>query len=65
MLPDENGSLRAYRSSVADVVPLDRETERQLTYLWRAGNKAAGAKLVTACLTARLKPDAGKKEEQL
>ena len=50
MLPDENGSLRAYRSSVADVTPLDRETERQLTYLWRAGNKAAGAKLVTACL---------------
>jgi RNA polymerase sigma-32 factor len=50
MLPDENGSLRAYRSSVADVVPLDRETERELTYQWRAGNKAAGAKLVTGCL---------------
>ncbi len=50
MLPDENGSLRAYRSSVGEVAPLDRETERQLTYLWRAGDKAAGAKLVTACL---------------
>jgi RNA polymerase sigma-32 factor len=50
MLPDENGSLRAYRSSVAGVAPLDRETERQLTHLWRAGDKVAGAKLVTACL---------------
>jgi RNA polymerase sigma-32 factor len=50
MLPDENGSLRAYRSSVGEVAPLDRETERQLTHLWRAGDKAAGAKLVTACL---------------
>ena len=50
MLPDENGSLRAYRSSVGEVTPLDREVERQLTYLWRAGDKAAGAKLVTACL---------------
>jgi RNA polymerase sigma-32 factor len=50
MLPDESVSLRAYRSSVADVAPLDRETERRLTYLWRDGDKAAGAKLVTACL---------------
>src|SRR3984957_18692280 len=50
MLPDENGSLRAYRTSVADVVPLDREAERQLTSLWRAGDRAAGAKIVTACL---------------
>jgi RNA polymerase sigma-32 factor len=50
MLPDQNGSLSAYRSSVADVVPLDRETERVLTYRWRAGDKAAGAKIVTACL---------------
>src|SRR5580693_1020431 len=50
MLPDQNGSLSAYRSSVAGVTPLDRETERQLTHLWRAGDKVAGAKLVTACL---------------
>jgi RNA polymerase sigma-32 factor len=50
MLPEQSVSLRAYRSSVADVVPLDRETERRLTYLWRDGDKAAGAKLVTACL---------------
>src|SRR5580693_2511605 len=50
MLPDQNGSLSAYRSSVADVAPLDRETERELTHRWRAGDKAAGAKIVTACL---------------
>src|ERR1700722_5529125 len=50
MLPDENVSLRAYRTSGAACVPLDREPERQLTYLWRAGDRAAGAKIVTACL---------------
>jgi RNA polymerase sigma-32 factor len=50
MLPDQSGSLRAYRSSVADVAPLDREAERRLTRLWRAGDKSAGAKIVTACL---------------
>ena len=51
MLPDESVSLRAYRSSVADVVPLDRETERRARRTAGAtGDKAAGAKLVTACL---------------
>jgi RNA polymerase sigma-32 factor len=50
MLPDENGSLQAYRSSVGEVAPLDRETERHLAALWHAGDKAAGSKLVTACL---------------
>jgi RNA polymerase sigma-32 factor len=50
MLPDESVSLRTYRSSVADVTPLDRETERHLAQLWRAGDRAAGTKLVTACL---------------
>jgi RNA polymerase sigma-32 factor len=50
MLPVESLALRAYRESVADVVPLDREAERELALRWRAGNKVAGAKLVTACL---------------
>src|SRR6202789_4662005 len=50
MLPVENFSLRAYRASVADVVPLNREDERHLAERWRAGDKAAGEQLVTACL---------------
>ena len=50
MLPVESYSLRAYRASVSDVTPLDRETERQLARRWRAGDRAAGDKLVTACL---------------
>jgi RNA polymerase sigma-32 factor len=50
MLPVESVSLRAYRENVAEVQPLDREQERKLAQEWRNGNKAAGAKLVTACL---------------
>jgi RNA polymerase sigma-32 factor len=50
MLPVESFSLRAYRESVADVAPLGREAERELALQWRAGDRAAGAKLVTACL---------------
>ncbi len=46
----ESGALRAYRSSLADVAPLDRESERRLARAWRAGDKRAGEKLVTACL---------------
>jgi RNA polymerase sigma-32 factor len=50
MLPVESFSLRAYRQSVSDVTPLGREAEREYARLWRAGDKLAGAKLVTACL---------------
>jgi RNA polymerase sigma-32 factor len=46
----ESVSLRAYRQNVADAVPLDRETERELAVRWRAGDQAAGADLVTGCL---------------
>jgi RNA polymerase sigma-32 factor len=50
MLPAESFSLRIYRDSVSDVTPLDREEERELARRWRAGDKLAGSKLVTACL---------------
>jgi RNA polymerase sigma-32 factor len=50
MLLQEGGALRAYRSNLANVVPLERETERELARRWRGGDKSAGAKLVTACL---------------
>jgi RNA polymerase sigma-32 factor len=50
MLATDGHAMRAYRSSVAEIEPLDRETERELTRRWRAGDKRAGDKLVTACL---------------
>jgi RNA polymerase sigma-32 factor len=50
MLPVESFSLRAYRASVSDVTPVDRETERELAQQWRSGDRVAGSKLVTACL---------------
>ncbi len=50
MLANESHAVRAYRSSVSDIVPLDREAERELTRRWRAGDKRAGDTLVTACL---------------
>jgi RNA polymerase sigma-32 factor len=50
MLARESHAMRVYRSSVADIEPLDREAERELTRRWRAGDKRAGDKLVTACL---------------
>jgi RNA polymerase sigma-32 factor len=50
MPPAESVSLRAYRESVGKAAPLDRETERQLAVRWRAGDRAAGAGLVTGCL---------------
>jgi RNA polymerase sigma-32 factor len=46
----DSHAMRAYRSSVAGVVRLDREAERTLARQWRAGDKRAGDKLVTACL---------------
>jgi RNA polymerase sigma-32 factor len=50
MLANESHAMRAYRSSVAEIVPLDREEERELARRWRAGDKRAGDRLVTACL---------------
>jgi RNA polymerase sigma-32 factor len=46
----ESDAMRAYRASVSDVVPLEREQERELARRWRAGDRRAGDKLVTACL---------------
>jgi RNA polymerase sigma-32 factor len=42
--------MHAYRESLAGVVPLSREAERELARRWRAGDRKAGEKLVTACL---------------
>ena len=42
--------MQAYRQQLANVVPLDRETEQDLARRWRAGERQAGDKLVTACL---------------
>jgi RNA polymerase sigma-32 factor len=50
MLVTESGALRSYRDRMAGVEPLDRELERDLALRWRAGDRDAGAKLVTACL---------------
>ena len=50
MLPLESRALRAYRETVSEVGPLDREAERELARRWRAGDRGAGEKLVTACL---------------
>jgi RNA polymerase sigma-32 factor len=50
MLATESLAMRAYRQNVAEVEPLDREAERDLTRRWRAGDRRAGEKLVTACL---------------
>jgi RNA polymerase sigma-32 factor len=46
----ESASLRSYRASLSGVEPLDRETERKLARLWKAGDERAGAKIVRACL---------------
>jgi RNA polymerase sigma-32 factor len=46
----DGGSLRAYRHSLAGVSALDRETERELSRRWIAGDKRAGEKIVEACL---------------
>ncbi len=50
MLASESRSMSAYRQSVSDVTPLDREVERDLARRWRAGDRRAGERLVTACL---------------
>jgi RNA polymerase sigma-32 factor len=50
MPPLESQALRAYRGSLGHVVPLDRAAEAELARLWRAGDKRAGGRIVTACL---------------
>jgi RNA polymerase sigma-32 factor len=47
---NDSHAMRAYRGSMSGVVPLSREEERRLADQWKAGNKRAGDKLVTACL---------------
>jgi len=47
---NESYAMRAYRSSMSGVSPLGREEERELAGRWRAGDKRAGDRLVTACL---------------
>lgn len=46
----EGGSLRLYRESLAGLRALDRDVERDLARLFAQGDKAAGDKLVEACL---------------
>jgi RNA polymerase sigma-32 factor len=50
MLRTESNVLRAYRHELGDIVPLDRATERLLASRWRAGDRRAGDRLITACL---------------
>jgi RNA polymerase sigma-32 factor len=50
MLAEDCHAMRAYRHSLANVVPLSREAERELARRWKAGERRAGDKLVTACL---------------
>ena len=46
----EGPALRAYRSNMTTITPLDRETERALARRWREGDKRAGEQIVEACL---------------
>ena len=46
----ESRALQSYRDRVVNVAPLDRETERELSRRFRAGDRRAGDRLVTACL---------------
>lgn len=50
MRANDGHAMQLYREQLANVVPLDRETEKDLTRRWRAGDRQAGDKLVTACL---------------
>src|ERR1019366_1546648 len=50
MRANDSHAMHAYRESLAGVVPLSREAERELARRWRAGDRKAGEKLVTACL---------------
>jgi RNA polymerase sigma-32 factor len=42
--------LRAYRTTLAGLEPLDREEERALARRWNAGEGRAGERLIAACL---------------
>jgi RNA polymerase sigma-32 factor len=50
MPPLESHAARKYRGDLAVVAPLDRAAEAALARHWRAGDRRAGEKLVTACL---------------
>jgi RNA polymerase sigma-32 factor len=45
-----DGNHHAFRGTAAELAPLDREAERDLARRWRAGDRQAGEKIVTACL---------------
>jgi len=47
---DHDGSLHAYRRSLANIQVLDRDAERGLAERWKAGDKRAGEKIIQACL---------------
>jgi len=46
----QGASLEAYRASLSSSTPLERDVERELARRYHAGDQAAGAKLVGACL---------------
>jgi RNA polymerase sigma-32 factor len=50
MAGNQGEAMRAYRASLSNVAPLGRSEERELALRWRAGDKRAGERLVTACL---------------
>lgn len=43
-------SLDSYRRELSDLAPIDAESERRLAEAWRAGDRAAGARLIAASL---------------
>lgn len=49
MLADSR-ALHAYRNDMAEIQPLDRDTESEFARHWRDGNGGAGECLVVACL---------------
>jgi len=46
----EASSLATYRHSLASCVPLDRAEEHELAQRWREGDRAAGNRIIEACL---------------
>jgi RNA polymerase sigma-32 factor len=50
MAAKDGDDLHAYRGTLASVVPLSRDVERDLARRWRDGDTRAGEKIVTACL---------------
>jgi RNA polymerase sigma-32 factor len=49
-LPESSHSLVRYKASLSGVAPLERTAERDLARLFIAGDRAAGDRLVAACL---------------